>query len=396
MIFLPMPSSPLRIALLTYSTKLRGSVVHTLELAEALHSVGHRVCVYALSKDGQGFERSPACEVCLIPATTAPSDVDRLIHQRIREFVQFLQDRPLNHDIFHAQDCLSANALVELRRQHRIPHVLRTVHHIEAYRSPYLRQCQDTSIREVDQCLCVSDRWHRELQRHYGLEADRVMNGVNTDLFSTKPTALDAVVQQRWNLDTAPLYLTVGGLEPRKNSLAILRAFAQVHAENPTAKLVVVGGETLFDYQDYRQQCLALIDELQLEDSVVITGVVSTPELAALYRVADAFLFPSLKEGWGLVVLEAIASGLPVITANQAPFTEFLAPDQALLVEPESSAAIAQAMRQVCNLELARSLVQASAPLLSTYTWEISAQQHLRHYRQVLNRILPTQSSALP
>lgn len=384
-----MSLTPLRIALFTYSTKLRGSVVHTLELAEALHSLGQRVCVYALSKDGSGFERSLSCEVCLIPAAPAPSDMDGLIHQRIQEFVRFLQNRPLDHDIFHAQDCLSANALVELRRQHAIPNVLRTVHHIEEYRSPYLRHCQDTSIREADQCLCVSDRWHRELRQHYGIEAGRVVNGVNTDLFSGQATDLDQTVRHRWNLGTAPLYLTVGGLEPRKNSLNLLRAFAQVRDTNPPAKLVVVGGETLFDYQDYRQACFALMDALDLRSSVVLAGVVSTEELAALYRVADAFLFPSLKEGWGLVVLEAIASGLPVITSNQAPFTEFLSPAQALLVDPENPAAIAQAMHQICDPDLARSLVQASAPILSSYTWNTSAQQHLQHYRQVLSRASP-------
>lgn len=134
-------------------------------------------------------------------------------------------------------------------------------------------------------------------------------------------------------MQTSPLYLTVGGLEPHKNSLNLLRAFAQIRDEQPNARLIIVGGETLFDYQDYRQQCFDLIDRLKLRDAVILPEVVSTVELAAFYRLADAFLFPSLKDGWGLVVLEAIASELPVITANQASFTEFLTSQQALYRE---------------------------------------------------------------
>ena len=88
----------LRIALLTYSTKPRGSVVHTLELAIALHTLGHTVCIYALDKDaldkdGKGFDRPLPCNVDLIPARPAPKDMDQLIHQRIQEFVNGLSDR---------------------------------------------------------------------------------------------------------------------------------------------------------------------------------------------------------------------------------------------------------------------------------------------------------------
>jgi hypothetical protein len=68
---------PLRIALLTYSTKLRGSVVHTLELAEDLHRLGHAVCVYALDKDGAGFDRALCCPHRLIPAQPVEGKIDQ-------------------------------------------------------------------------------------------------------------------------------------------------------------------------------------------------------------------------------------------------------------------------------------------------------------------------------
>ncbi len=182
----PCVSQPikLRIALLTYSTKPRGSVIHTLELAEALDSLGHHVCVYALDKDGKGFERDLSCEYQAIPAQPAPTDIDALIRQRIQEFVDYLSQSEQTYDYYHAQDCISANALAILRQRQQIPYFIRTVHHIEDFSSPYLQQWQDRSIREPDLCLCVSDRWQAELQQHYQIHAPRVITGVNTQRFS--------------------------------------------------------------------------------------------------------------------------------------------------------------------------------------------------------------------
>jgi glycosyltransferase involved in cell wall biosynthesis len=93
-----------------------------------------------------------------------------------------------------------------------------------------------------------------------------------------------------------------------------------------------------------------------------------------------------VKEGWGLVILEAIAAGLPVITSNQAPFTEFLRPDQALLINPQDVNALAKAMMASVQLEVAELLQQQSQPILGDYSWEASARQHLQCYHQLLSQ----------
>lgn len=413
----PTPSQTLRIALFTYSTKPRGSVVHTLELAIALHTLGHTVCIYALAKDGTGFDRPLPCPVDLIPAQPAPPDMDQLIHQRIQEFVEGLSDRwqqgQLNHDIFHAQDCLSANALTELRKRYErqslhlspdnsskepqtpvVPHLIRTVHHIENYTSPYLRTCQDRSIREADLCVCVSQHWQQQLKTHYGIEPPRVINGINTQRF-TPPTHahLQEMTTLKANLgiDPDPLaltYLTVGGIEPRKNSIRLLQAFAQVLQYQPQAQLVIAGGATLFDYNAYRDEFFSEVERLKIPvgTSLILSGVISDDDLACLYRAADAFVFPSVKEGWGMVVLEAIASGLPVIVPHQAPFTEFLRLDQALWVNPDDVDTITQSMLKVINPHIHQSLVANSQELLTQYTWERSAQLHISAYKDIMVR----------
>lgn len=381
-----MSRSSLSIALLTYATKPRGSVIHTLELATALTALGHHVCVYALDKDGTGFERSLPFPTQLVPAQPAPKDIDALIQQRIQEFVDFFTAHPHNHDIYHAQDCIGANALIRMRQPQQIPHVVRTVHHIEDFQSLYLQQCQDRSIRDPDLCLCVSHRWQQALQKEYQIEAPRVLNGVDLNRFSPDLSGQEVELQKRYGLNDSPTYLTVGGIEPRKNSLRLLQAFAQVLHSHPQAQLVIAGGATLFDYQSYRDQFFQLADQLDISvgRSLILPGVVTDAELPALYRCADVFCFPSTTEGWGLVVLEAIASNLPVIVSNQPPFTEFLSTEQALFVEPEDEDAIAKAMQSVLDPRLAQTLIKNSYTILQNYTWKKSAQLHLQHYQALL------------
>lgn len=377
----------MKIALLTYSTKPRGSVVHTWELATALHELGHSVCVYALDKDGSGCDRSLPCPVQLIPAGPAPADIDALIRQRIQEFAAYLQAEGTKYDVYHAQDCIGANALVQLREAGHIPHLVRTVHHIEDYQSPYLQACQDKSIRLPDLCLCVSDRWQRALKTAYQITAPRVVNGVNLARFTPTPNGREAALKAAYGLVGQPIYLTVGGIEPRKNSVRLLEAFAQIRACDPRAQLVIAGGATLFDYSPYREAFFQRAKELHINvgQDLVLPGVITDADMPVLYRCADAFCFPSVKEGWGLVVLEAIAAQRPVVTANETPFTEFLTAREAILVDPHSVESIAQGMMAVVRPERSRPLIHHSQAILPHYTWTQSAQLHLQAYQTLLN-----------
>jgi len=377
----------MKIALFTYSTKPRGSVIHTLELANALQEADHSVCIYALDKDGKGFGRSLSCSYQPVPASPAPQEIDQLIQQRINEFVTFLDDRlkPSQYEIYHAQDCISANALAILRQQSKILHLVRTVHHIEDYQSVYLQQCQERSIEEPDLCLCVSEYWQQQLAQHYQIYVPRVINGVNPDRFTSNPSPLDIHLKQRLGITGHPVFLTVGGIEPRKNTLQLVKAFAQVRSIFPQAQLVIAGGATLFDYEPYREQFWQLVRELNVEQAIALPGVISDEDLPGLYRCADTFVFPSVKEGWGLVVLEAIASRLPTVVSQQAPFTEFLTSEQTLFVDPENYNAIAEAMLKSVQPDIAQGVVQNSHPVIGQYSWKASAKMHLHHYQELIH-----------
>lgn len=360
----------MRIALLTYATKPRGSVIHTLELATALHQLGVAVTVFALAKEAQGFDFPLPCPVELIPAAPAPShDMAALIAQRSQELCDYLAPRLADYSGFHAQDCLSANALAQLP----IPGFIRTVHHIEDFQDPYLRACQDRSIREAIACVCVSETWQTALSRDYGLAAHLIRNGVNLERFTPVGPALPRLGE--------PYLLSIGGIEPRKNSLTTLRAFALLRQRYPKAHWQIAGGATFFDHQDYRQQFWQTVTDLDLSDNVSHLGVVSYAELPSLYRSADVFVFPSLREGWGLVVLEALATGVPVVTARQPPFTEFLSDASAVLVDPRDPVVIANGIETAWQSAPQRQA--AGSAVAQRYTWANAAAAHHDLYRRI-------------
>ena len=378
----------LRIALFTYSTKPRGGVIHTIELAEALTQLGQDVCIYALDKDNLGFPRPLNCFRKLVPTKPAAQSIDELIQQRIQEFIAYLTREKPSYDIYHSQDCISANALKVLRDEGAIESFMRTVHHIDEFNSPYLQECHDRSILEPDLCLCVSNYWRQQIEQQYGVTAPVVINGIDATKFSTQKNGLEAQLKQRWRIAGNPVYLSIGGIEPRKNSLKLLEAFSEVLKVYPQAQLVIAGGDTLFDYKPYRIEFFQLIEKynIRLGESLILPGVVADKELPALYRCADAFVFPSVKEGWGLVLLEAIASGLPVITSNIPPFTEFLDRESALLVDPYSIQEISQAMLKIVEQNVSQKLINNSSPIPPKYSWQKSAQMHLKHYSALVNR----------
>lgn len=409
----------LNIALFTYSTKPRGGVIHTLELAEALQAKGHRVCIYALDKDGIGFHRTLNCDSKLIPTKPAADrklllqrkqdyfngeaknndldPVDEIIKQRIQEFIDYLTQESEKYDIYHSQDCISSNALKILRDRGIIPCFIRTVHHIDEFNSSYLQECHDRSILEPDLCLCVSKYWQQQLYQQYQVDAPVIINGVDAKRFSSEVNGKEAKLKQQLGINGNPVYLTIGGIEPRKNSLKLLQAFIEVLKIHPQAQLIIAGGETLFDYEPYRLKFfdLAKQNKINIGESLILPGVMRDEDIPVLYRCVDAFVFPSVKEGWGLVLLEAIASGLPIITSNIPPFTEFMTDKSALLVDPNSSKAIVNAMLSILNKNTVQKLISNNSNIPLQYSWQKSAQMHLKVYSKLLQNSKLLQSKQL-
>jgi glycosyltransferase-like protein len=378
----------LRIAVLAHSTNPRGGVVHALELADALTRFGHEAVLHAPDSSGKGFFRAPLTPAVTVMATPVGRDVVEMVQVRIADYVRHFE-KPVHRDfdVFHAQDSISGNALAILKERGLIPGFVRTVHHIDHFVDSRLATWQDRAIVEADDVFVVSRTWQQILYEQFGRRSTVVGNGVDTHRFTVTRTGLDVEVAAQHGIGGAPILLSVGGVEERKNSVAILEAFQQLLAIRPSAQLVIVGGASLLDHARYQRRFESLVrSSPALERAVLRLGPVKDAEMPSLYRLADALVFPSLKEGFGLVVLEAMASGTPVVTSRIAPFTEYLGDSDVVWCDPLNVASIANAMMTVVADPLHARLKRLGALIARQHDWSRTADAHLPTYHKITER----------
>lgn len=375
-----------RVALVTYSTKPRGGVVHTLHLAEALQAAGQPVHVFALGEPGAGFFRPTSVPHTVLPAPPVAETLEARVFANVDALAAALGALPRDaFDLLHVQDCIGARAAARVRDERGGPPVLRTVHHVDDFTTAALVDCQYRSIVDPDRVLVVSEHWRALLAQDYGVEAQVVTNGVDGARFAC-PEGFDAgPLRARLGAGDRFVLLTVGGFEPRKGSLELVEALAQVAAaDRPAPVLAVVGDHSFQDHRGYRDAVLVRIDALGLElgRDVVLLGTVPDHELPAWYHAADAFVQPSVKEGWGIAVLEALAAGLPVVATDIPPFREFLTDEATALLTPVGDATgLARRLRRVIDDAALRHRLATVGPAVADrYTWAACAAQHIAVY----------------
>jgi glycosyltransferase-like protein len=375
--------SRLRIAILAHSTNPRGGVVHALELGDALCRLGHDATVHAPDRSGTGFFRETLCKTARVAASPAGRDVTAMVELRVADYVRhFEHPAHRGFDLYHAQDGISGNALATLRERGLITGFARTVHHVDSFADARLSALQARAIAAADELFAVSRLWRDWLAREFGRTPRLIRNGVDTGRFSPTPDASDIALRAHLRLPAgAHVFLAVGGVEERKNTLRILEAFRLVHAQLPSSCLVIAGGASLLDHEAYQAEFAAGLTASGLPDSAVIrTGPLPQALMPALYRAADALVFPSIREGFGLVVLEAMASGVPVVTSRIAPFTEYLGDGDVLWCDPHDAGSIATAMAAALKPPLRAAVTARGFAIAARHEWTATALAHLPIY----------------
>lgn len=377
-----------RIGIFAHSTNPRGGVVHAMQLAEALCDLGEDATLLAPAPRGSRFFRETRCRQVLMPAATMPAtsstqDLEDLVRSRRQDITAFLRapEAP-RFDILHAQDSISALALADLAAEGRIPGFLRTVHHLDTFASRDLTAWQDEAIHRASRLFCVSRVWQGELAERFGRASVVVGNGVDTSRFTPTPDPRDSLLRRRLLPRGGRMLLALGGIEARKNTLGTLRAFLDVlqRPELADLHLVIAGGATLLDHSETRRAFDRLLGGSEHAGRVVLAGVVDDADMPSLYRNAELLCFPSLQEGFGLCVIEAMASGIPVLVPNGAPFDEYLQGGDAILVDPACDASIADGMLRALRADSIGHARRHGPARAREFDWRHVVARHRVHY----------------
>jgi len=246
----------------------------------------------------------------------------------------------------------------------------------------HLRRVVPRSTHSADRVITVSEAAKQDLHTFYDVPLEKisvVQHGVE-ERFSPKAEPGEVEhLRQTYHLPDKPFILTVGTLQPRKNHRRLVQAFADVGGGGQDTALVIAGGYG-WDYENVR----ADVERLGLADAVYFPGFVRDEDLPALYRAAGVFAYPSLNEGFGMPVLEAMACGIPVVTSNVSALPE-VAGDAALLIDPLDVGALADALkRSLTDSKLHGELRQRGLEHAAQYTWRRAAELTWSIYESVL------------
>ncbi|HUV47105.1 MAG TPA: glycosyltransferase family 1 protein [Candidatus Bathyarchaeia archaeon] len=243
--------------------------------------------------------------------------------------------------------------------------------------------------QECDLIIAVSETTKQEAMEILKIPERRikVVYEAADPIYYRRPTAEIAEVKRKYRLEEDYL-LCVGTREPRKNLNRAIMAFAEIAVANKGLSLVIIGKYGWGDDSSKFNPSTKLRTRVQsskLETRVKTLGFVEKEDLARLYSGASAFIYPSLYEGFGLPILEAMACGCPVITSDLGAMKE-VAEEAALLVDPESIESIAGEISKVYrNKKLQEELKVKGLKRAGEFSWEKTALQTLELYRGLTN-----------
>lgn len=297
----------------------------------------------------------------------------------IQEPLNFLLRRSV--DLFHGPDA----RLPEFKRARRVV----TVHDLfslvsDEFSDPdFIRKKKGRYAelaQSADRIISVSESTRNDIVERLGVPESRitVVPLGKDEIYKPVDKAEARQVAQRLGIDR-PYVFFVGNLSARKNLVRMLEAFAALRPAIGRDLLFVMSGNVTYG----GGEVMAAIDRLGVGDRVRAVGFVPRDDLPALYSGAEAFLFATLYEGFGIPILEAMACGTPVIASNVSAHPE-VAGDAALLVDPRESGAIGDALEKILeNSELRNGLVEKGLAQSARFSWEEMARRTLCVYKSV-------------
>ena len=319
--------------------------------------------------------RAPSANVFRIPG--------RLCHfllERLKIQVEWLVGKV---DVFHGPcfylpQCRTARTVVTI-------HDLMVFKHPEFLFQDRAETIQNqivSSVKSADAIIAVSEFTKREIMGLFGISPKRIRviaNGVSDRFHIGNMVVGPEEIKKKYEV-TKPYLLFVGNIEPKKNISFLIRAFMLLRERFKYPHQLVIVGKKAWGFPSIQN----LVIDLGAEKKVLFLGLVPDNDLPALYRGAELFVFPSLFEGFGIPVIEAMACGTPVIASNNTSLAEVV-DDAAILFNPTDIEDLVNKMHSVLDYEeLRHGLVQRGLTRAKNFSWKESAKQTLKLYRELL------------
>jgi len=249
----------------------------------------------------------------------------------------------------------------------------------------YWQIIQREFLKSADKIATLSNSAKRDLLRHYELPLEKivVIYSACDPAFRLLDQAKVERIREKFRVPSNYV-LTVGNISPKKNFETLIRAFALLKRDyNLPHKLVFVGTE----YRSGGAEPLrALVDALTLEKDTLFLGTIVGEDLVALYNGAALFALPSLDEGYGIVLVEAMSCGTPVIGGNVSATPEIVGDAGILLQNPRDERELADAMAQILtNDPLRRSLIESGLKQAAQFSWRKAGREYIQLYEQMMS-----------
>ncbi len=316
--------------------------------------------------------------------TSIPRDMNELYGADLGEAVERFtalsveMTRNVDPDIVHCHDWMTYEAGIRASRHHTRP-LVSHVHATELDRTDFhpnewIMMKERNGLLGSDRVIAVSDYTKQMLMKHYGIPGDKISVVHNGHDHEAAPaTQITSQLPEK----KAPLVLFLGRLTVQKNPVQFLEVAKVVHKHNPDAQFVMAGdGGMLPELLD--RAC-----DLGLSQCITFTGKVNKAEAKRLFAAADCFVMPSLSEPFGLVALEAIGHGTPVILSKQSGAAEVV--EHAFKVDFWDTGKMADCILTILREEaLAGQLINEAPSVLNRLTWKNQAGAVHSIYNQMI------------
>ncbi len=235
-----------------------------------------------------------------------------------------------------------------------------------------LKNWTDYSIKRATKVISVSKTTKKDIRKFYDVDDSKISiiyNGFEKHKGSTGSRNISL---EQYEIEPKKFILFVGTLQPRKNITYLIKAFAKFRNANPHFKLVLVGKKGWL-YDDI----FAEVIRLNLEKSVLFTGYLTDEEVIKLYKNAFCFVLPSLYEGFGIPVLEAMSNGCPVIASHSSSIPEIGA-DACLYIDPSDENDLLDKLNDLTHdTDLYAALIKKGYERIKHFSWEKCAKETL-------------------